>query len=151
MICTGNICRSPTADGVLRHLVATAGLDERVTVDSAGTHDYHVGEAPDRRAIKHAAGRGYDLTPLRAREVRANDFANFDLILAMDAGHLQLLTRACPPVHRHKLKLFLEFANQHHETEVPDPYYGGAAGFEHVLDLVEDGCQGVLAYIQRSL
>ncbi|SMC25448.1 protein-tyrosine phosphatase [Andreprevotia lacus DSM 23236] len=150
-ICTGNICRSPTADGVLRQRVADAGLAGQVVVDSAGTHDYHIGEAPDRRSTAHAAKRGYDLSPLRAREVKPADFSQFDLILAMDKGHLRLLERACPASQRHKLKLFLAFATRHDEQEVPDPYYGGADGFEHVLDLVEDGCDGLLAHIRASL
>ncbi|KAF0814171.1 Low molecular weight protein-tyrosine-phosphatase YfkJ [Andreprevotia sp. IGB-42] len=151
MVCTGNICRSPTADGVLSSMVADAGLTDQVEVDSAGTHDYHVGEAPDRRAVAHAAKRGFDLSTLRAREVSAADFSRYDLILAMDEGHMRLLQRACPPAQRHRLKLFLEFATHHSEREVPDPYYGGAEGFEHVLDLVEDGCEGLLAHIRSSL
>ncbi|WP_035051522.1 low molecular weight protein-tyrosine-phosphatase [Andreprevotia chitinilytica] len=150
-VCTGNICRSPTADGVLRSMVESAGLADRVEVDSAGTHDYHVGEAPDRRATAHAAKRGYDLSYLRAREVKPADFRQFDLVLAMDKGHQRLLERACPPAERHKLRLFLEFARQHAEREVPDPYYGGPEGFEHVLDLVEDGCEGLLEHIRGRL
>ncbi|UXY14398.1 low molecular weight phosphotyrosine protein phosphatase [Chitiniphilus purpureus] len=150
-ICTGNICRSPTADGVLRHLVRQAGLQDRVEVDSAGTHDYHIGEAPDRRTQAHAVKRGYDLCSLRAREVASGDFARFDLVLAMDRGHLALLQRQCPAAYRHKVRLFLEFATRHGEREVPDPYYGGAEGFEHVLDLVEDGCAGLLAHVREQL
>ncbi|TJZ72891.1 low molecular weight protein-tyrosine-phosphatase [Chitiniphilus eburneus] len=150
-VCTGNICRSPTADGILRHMVKAAGLENCVEVDSAGTHDYHVGEAPDRRAQSHAAKRGYDLCSLRAREVVEADFARFDLVLAMDEGHLALLRRRCPEPYRERVKLFLDFATRFHEREVPDPYYGGPQGFEHVLDLVEDGCRGLMAHIRGQL
>ncbi|WP_187360123.1 low molecular weight protein-tyrosine-phosphatase [Chitinolyticbacter meiyuanensis] len=151
MVCTGNICRSPTADGVLRQLVRDAGLAGEIEVDSVGTHDYHVGEAPDRRAQSHAKRRGYDLSTLRAREVSAADYRHFDLILAMDEGHLSILQRRCPAELRHKIHLFLEFASAHAEREVPDPYYGGPEGFEHVLDLVEDGCAGVLQHAREQL
>ncbi|HSC79942.1 MAG TPA: low molecular weight protein-tyrosine-phosphatase [Chitinolyticbacter sp.] len=151
MVCTGNICRSPTADGVMRHLVEAAGLTGEIEVDSVGTHDYHVGEAPDRRAQAHAQRRGYDLSRLRAREVCADDYRHFDLILAMDEGHYSILQRRCPAEHRHKVRLFLEFATRHGEREVPDPYYGGPEGFEHVLDLVEDGCAGVLQLAREQL
>ncbi|QLG89829.1 low molecular weight phosphotyrosine protein phosphatase [Chitinibacter bivalviorum] len=146
MVCTGNICRSPTADGVMRKIVGQAGLAHRVRIDSAGTTDYHVGEAPDRRAQLHAKKRGYDLGFLRAREVKISDFSQFDLILAMDKSHLRSLQHQCPPGMQHKIQLFLDFANKHPEDEVPDPYYGGADGFEHVLDLVEDGCEGLLSF-----
>lgn len=151
VVCTGNICRSPTADGVLRRLVREAGLGHLVEVDSAGTHDYHVGEAPDERAQGHARRRGYELGELRARQVKASDFERFDLILAMDRGHLALLGRAAPSEHRHKLRLFMEFADGWSETEVPDPYYGGDAGFERVLDMIEAGARGVLAELRAAL
>ncbi|WP_410498309.1 low molecular weight protein-tyrosine-phosphatase [Chitinibacter sp. S2-10] len=144
MVCTGNICRSPTADGVLRHLVEQQGLAHCILVDSAGIADYHVGEAPDRRSQEHARKRGYDLSYLRAREVRRSDFVEFDLILAMDQSHLNHLRRHCPPEQQHKVQLFLSYARTDQEREVPDPYYGGSDGFEHVLDLIEDGCEGVL-------
>ncbi|BCL75031.1 phosphotyrosine protein phosphatase [Jeongeupia sp. HS-3] len=150
-VCTGNICRSPTADGVLLKMVEEAGLAASVVVDSAGTQDYHVGEAPDRRAQAHAKKRGYDLSGLRARQVELSDFSRFDLILAMDTSHMRVLERHCPPEHQAKIKLFLDFANQAHEREVPDPYYGGDAGFEHVLDLVEDGCAGLLTHVRNEL
>ena len=148
-VCTANICRSPTAHGVLRHLAREAGLEDHVVVDSAGTHDYHAGESPDRRAQKHAARRGYDLSDLKARCIRPGDFANFDLILAMDRGHLQLLERDCPPEQRHKLRLFMEYAEGTAGDQVPDPYYGGSLGFERVLDLVEAGARGLLGEIRR--
>jgi protein-tyrosine phosphatase len=135
-VCTGNICRSPTAEGVLRHLAEREGLTVRV--ESRGTHDYHVGEPPDERAQRHALRRGYDLSRQRARHVSDHDFAAFDLIVAMDRGHLRLLERACPPGHRHKLRLFLP------GCDVPDPYFGGPDGFEAVLDLVEEGCRALL-------
>ncbi|QKJ67612.1 low molecular weight phosphotyrosine protein phosphatase [Deefgea piscis] len=144
MICTGNICRSPTADGVLRHKVLAQHLAGQIEVDSAGTQSYHVGEAPDRRAQKHALRRGYDLSALRARQVNAMDFAEYDLILAMDKSHLAYLKQHCPVNHQHKLRLFMTFATQSSEREVPDPYYGGDAGFELVLDLIEDACDGIL-------
>ena len=141
-VCTGNICRSPTAEGVLRALAGEEGVP--LHVESAGTHDYHVGEPPDERAQRQAKRRGYDLSRQRARHLASGDFAAFDLIVAMDRGHLRLLQRACPPKHREKLRLFLS------DRDVPDPYYGGAEGFEQVLDLVEVACRDLLAEI-RSL
>lgn len=150
-VCTGNICRSPTAHGVfLRHL-QIAGLQTRVRVDSAGTHGYHVGDPPDERSQAHAARRGYDLSALRARRVEEQDFAHHDLILAMDRGHLALLTNRCPPDMRHKLQAFTLWCRQFRAVDVPDPYYGDAQGFEQVLDLVEDGCTGLLAHVREQL
>lgn len=140
-VCTGNICRSPTAEGVLRHLAEREKVPVRV--ESRGTHDYHVGEPPDERAQRHALRRGYDLSGQRARHVSTRDFAAFDLIVAMDRGHLRLLERACPPEHRHKLRLFVP------DADVPDPYYGGPDGFEAVLDLVEEGCRALLDELKR--
>jgi protein-tyrosine phosphatase len=151
LVCTGNICRSPTADGVLRRLVRDAGLEGLVRVDSAATHDYHVGEAPDPRAQEHARRRGYDLSALRARAIEARDFERFDLILAMDHAHLRSLQRMAPAGERHKLRLFMEFAAGWQATDVPDPYYGGDAGFERVLDMIEAGSRGVLAELQALL
>jgi protein-tyrosine phosphatase len=145
-VCTGNICRSPTAEGVFRELAQRAGLVVRV--DSAGTHDYHAGEAPDRRAVAHARQRGYDLTLLRARQVAAPDFEEFDLLVAMDRGHLRILERMAPPVHRGKLRLMLEFAGQP-EGDVPDPYYGAGDGFERVLDLVEAASRGLVDHLRN--
>ena len=144
-VCTGNICRSPTAAGVFAHLVRQAGLEGSIHVDSAGTHDYHVGEPPDERAQRHARSRGYDLSALRARRVSSQDFANFDLILAMDRGHLKILERICPPEHRAKVRLFVP------GRDVPDPYYGGAQDFEQVLDLVEAACRGLLTEIKALI
>ena len=137
-VCTGNICRSPTAEGVSRGLAMRQGVDHLFEFDSAGTHGYHVGEPPDPRTIAAALRRGYDLAPLRARRVTDFDFIRFDYLLAMDREHLELLQRACPRPHRNKLGLFLEFSQRFDADEVPDPYYGGAHGFDHVLDLVED-------------
>jgi len=150
-VCTGNICRSPTADGVFRHFVREAGLDAKVRVDSAGTHDYHVGEPPDERAQHHALRRGYDLGALRARQVAHGDFEQFDLLLAMDRGHLRILQRLAPPEHRHKLRLFMEFASARHRDEVPDPYYGGSRGFEEVLDMIEDAAHGLLEDLRARI
>jgi len=141
-VCTGNICRSPTAEGVLRELSKQQGVS--LHVESRGTHDYHVGEPPDERAQHHARRRGYDLSAQRARHVAKNDFEAFDLIVAMDRGHLRLLQRACPPQHREKLRLFLA------DRDVPDPYYGGPDGFEQVLDLVEAACRDLLAEIRSA-
>src|SRR5258706_9818081 len=121
LVCTGNICRSPTAEGVLRHLAEKEGIE--LNIASAGTGDWHIGHPPDERAQRHAKGRGYDLSALRARQVRASDFAEFDLILAMDRGHLRALERMAPPTERHKLRLFAK------GRDVPDPYYGGPPSF----------------------
>ncbi|MBI3346773.1 MAG: low molecular weight phosphotyrosine protein phosphatase [Burkholderiales bacterium] len=144
--CMGNICRSPTAEGVMRAKLAAAGLD--VEVDSAGTHGYHVGDPPDGRSQAHALRRGYDLSPLRARQLQAEDFQRFDLVLAMDADNLAYATRLCPPAQRHRLKLLMNYAPQAGKHHVPDPYYGGEAGFEEVLDLVETACDGLVAYLR---
>jgi protein-tyrosine phosphatase len=144
-VCTGNICRSPTAAGVLADLVRRAGLEEAVHVESAGTHDYHVGQPPDARAQSHARRRGYDLSALRARQVRRRDFAEFDLIVAMDRGHLEILAANCPGEHRGKLRLLVP------GRDVPDPYYGGPDGFDRVLDLVEAGCLALLEELRAGL
>jgi protein-tyrosine phosphatase len=149
MVCTGNICRSPTAEGVLRHRLRQAGLEAQVRIDSAGTHDYHVGSPPDERSSHHASLRGYDLSDLRARQVHRLDFERFDLILAMDDGHLELLLEECPPQHRHKLRRLMEFAPGLGD-EVADPYYGGKQGFETVLDQIEAACQGLLQHIRSQ-
>jgi protein-tyrosine phosphatase len=143
-VCTGNICRSPTAEGVARHFIEARGLADRIAVDSAGTHGYHAGEAPDRRAQKAAERRGYDLSGLRARQIESADFERFDLILAMDADHLAIMRRSCPDAYRTRLSLFMRYARSHDLLEVPDPYYGGDNGFDAVLDYCEDGVQGLL-------
>ena len=143
-MCMGNICRSPTAEGVFRHHVSEAGLDAEIRTDSAGTHAYHSGEPADRRAHAAAMRRGFSLEGIRARKVTDDDFELFDYILAMDEDNLMTLQERAPDVQRSKVRLFLEFAESRHENEVPDPYYGGSAGFERVLDLVEDASQGLL-------
>ena len=152
-VCTGNICRSPTAEAVARHFVETGGLGAQVLLDSAGTQGYHVGEAPDPRTQKAAKLRGYDLSALRARKLELRDFQEFDLLLAMDRGHLEHMQRHCPEVYRPKLQLFLPFTGaERYGEEVPDPYYGGPEDFEHAWALVDaaalqtvarlDGLQG---------
>ncbi|QTD47452.1 low molecular weight protein-tyrosine-phosphatase [Ottowia testudinis] len=143
MVCMGNICRSPTAHGVLEQRVADAGLADRIQVDSAGTHGYHVGRPPDERAQAHALRRGFDLSHQRARQLTRQDVADFDLVLVMDDANEQAARALCPPGQRHKLRRLTDFCTRHAASEVPDPYYGGEAGFEHVLDLVEDACDGV--------
>ncbi|MCB1958241.1 MAG: low molecular weight phosphotyrosine protein phosphatase [Rhodocyclaceae bacterium] len=143
-VCTGNICRSPTADGVARHWIARLGLGGEIEVDSAGTHGYHAGERPDPRTCKAASRRGYELGKLRARRLVREDFERFDLLLAMDEGHLAIMREICPPHLAHKLQRFMDYAREHEGTEVPDPYYGGERGFDVVLDLVEDGVRGLL-------
>lgn len=145
--CMGNICRSPTADGVMRAKLKAAGLD--IEVDSAGTHGYHVGAPPDERSQEHALKRGYDLSPLRARQLVAEDFNRFDLALAMDGDNLAHAEALCPPGQRHRLKLLLDYAPAAGKRHVPDPYYGGEAGFEEVLDLVEVACDGLLASLRK--
>ncbi|MCC9596033.1 MULTISPECIES: low molecular weight protein-tyrosine-phosphatase [unclassified Rubrivivax] len=151
LVCMGNICRSPTAEGVLRAKLDAAGLAKRLRVDSAGTHGYHAGEAPDPRAVRHAAARGYDLARLRARKVEREDFSRFDWILAMDEDNLARLRQIAPDDARADLGLLMEHALQHAVVrEVPDPYYGSAAGFERVLDLVEDACDGIVARLLRA-
>ncbi|MCF8151408.1 MAG: low molecular weight phosphotyrosine protein phosphatase [Burkholderiaceae bacterium] len=136
-VCTGNICRSPTAEGVARGLAQRFGMAQQFEFDSAGTHGYHIGEAPDPRSVAAAKRRGFELAALRARRVTEFDFVRFDHVLAMDREHLELLQQACPREHRAKLRLFLEYGEGLAEDQVPDPYYGGPQGFEHVLDLVE--------------
>ncbi|WP_285962203.1 low molecular weight protein-tyrosine-phosphatase [Pseudomonas tohonis] len=147
-VCLGNICRSPTAEGVLRHKLREAGLDERVEVDSAGTGDWHVGKAPDMRTRQAAQRRGYDLSLLRARQVSVDDFARFDLVLAMDHSNLRDLKGlrrggSEPDLFLRRYGLVPE--------EVPDPYYGGEEGFEEVLDLIEHACDGLVAEIRGRL
>ncbi len=144
----GNICRSPTAEGVFAHFVQEAGLDDSVKVDSAGTHAYHVGEPPDRRARAAAERRGYTLEHIRARRVDVSDFERFDHVIAMDRDNLAILMDSADPEYHGKIRLFLDFAPGP-EREVPDPYYGGAAGFERVLDLVEQASRGLLETLKK--
>ena len=146
-VCLGNICRSPTAHGVFQSMVDDRGLTHLIEVDSCGTGDWHVGEAPDRRATAKAAKRGYDLSDLRARQFQAADFARFDYILAMDMKNLAALQDMRSETFSGHLGLFLGFAGNVELREVPDPYYGGANGFNHVLDLVEWASEGLLREI----
>jgi protein-tyrosine phosphatase len=150
-VCTGNICRSPTAEGVFRKLIADAGLTGLIATDSAGTHGYHVGEAPDRRTQAAARRRGYDIAGLRARCVAREDFERFDLVLAMDREHHEILAGLAPPSAGHKVRLMMEFGRRSTHAEVPDPYYGGPDGFELVLDLLEDAAEGLLETLRREL
>lgn len=147
-VCMGNICRSPTAHGVFRKLVQESGLAERIAIDSAGTHAYHVGEPPDRRAQATAQRRGIDLSDLRARKATAGDLVAFDYVLAMDQDNYFALLEICPAELKEKVRLFMDFAPHMRLREVPDPYYGGATGFERVFDLVEAAAQGLLDEIR---
>lgn len=148
-VCLGNICRSPTAEGVFRRLVNEAGLDDRVVIDSAGTGDWHIGSPPDARASEAAMRRGYDLSALRARKVTPEDLAGFDYVLAMDEENVRAL-KALAPELEHKVRLFTEFSSTP-TPAVPDPYKGGAEGFERVLDLVEDAARGLLRDVRKRL
>ncbi len=147
-VCTGNICRSPTAEGVLRHLATTHGLADRIEVASAGLEGWHAGAPPDERSQAHAMRRGYDLSAQRARHFTPRDFERFDWVIAMDAGHYHGLRGLCPPQHSHKLKRAADFSERVPAGGVPDPYYGEADGFELVLDLVEAVCEGVLVQVR---
>ena len=147
-VCMGNICRSPTAEAVARRKAELAGLHDQFEFDSAGTHGYHIGDAPDGRAINAGAKRGYDLVPLRARKVKVADFEHFDWVLAMDDDNLAHLAALCPVLHRHRLKRLLDFAPHEMSREVPDPYYGNDDGFDRVIDLVEAGVEGMLAQLK---
>ena len=151
MVCMGNICRSPLAHGLFENLVREAGLEEHIEVDSAGTHAYHVGEPPDPRSQETAQRRGIDLSAQRARRVSAADFEEFDYVLAMDRDNLAILAELCPSGREERLHLFLDFAPQMSESEVPDPYYGGASGFERVFDLVDAAARGLLEDVRRRL
>lgn len=149
-VCMGNICRSPTAEGVFKGLVEQAGLSHVIDTDSAGTHSYHVGSEPDGRAQSVALTRGFDLSDLKARKFIENDFVNFDYLIAMDDENYANMDSLRPVDATGSLHLFLEFAQDHLETEVPDPYYGGPKGFERVFDLVEAASNGLLAHIKKT-
>lgn len=152
MVCMGNICRSPTAEAALRQRLQSLGLDQRVRVDSAGTHGYHLGSPPDGRAQKHGMARGLDLSALKARRVVQDDFLHFDLVLAMDEENLQELRRLAPPGTEGRVKLLMDFARNHRGIrEIPDPYYGAEAGFDRVLELVCDACDGLTGVLHRML
>jgi len=147
-VCLGNICRSPTAHGVFQAMVDEAGFTDRIQVSSAGTGGWHVGDPPHDDAVRHADRRGYDLSRLRARQVKPSDLADADLVLAMDRSNLENLRRMAAPADQAKVQLFLDFAPEQPLREVPDPYGGGAAGFERVLDLVEEAARGLLKHLQ---
>lgn len=148
-VCMGNICRSPTAEGVFRKVLAERAPDLVVAVDSAGTHAYHIGEPPDPRARRAAERRGIDLGGLRARRISLEDFERFDLLLAMDELNRETLLETGPAEHHSKVRLMLEFAPHLGRQDVPDPYYGGSNGFEYVLDLVEEASLGLLEHLRR--
>lgn len=151
LVCMGNICRSPTAEGVLRKHIQMNMLGDKVEVDSAGTHGYHVGEAPDARTQRAASARGYNLSQLRARKVAPQDLDYFDLILAMDRTNLDNLKRMATTEQQKRIKLFMDYARNFDDDEVPDPYYGLGHGFDLVLDMVEDAAQGLIEDIRRNL
>lgn len=151
LVCMGNICRSPTAEAVLRHYIRNHRLGDKVEVDSAGTHGYHVGEAPDARTQRAARARGYDLSQLRARKVARQDLDYFDLILAMDKSNLDNLKRMATPEQLGRIKLFMDYARNFDDEEVPDPYYGLGHGFDLVLDMVEDASKGLVEVIKTDL
>lgn len=148
-VCMGNICRSAMAEGLFRHMVRQAGLEDIVTVASAGTHGYHIGEAPDRRAIAAAAKRGVDITGLRASRISDHDLEQFDLVLAMDWDNLSMLQHSVGKHHRHKLQLLMRFATEYDSATIPDPFYGNQAVFEQTLDYIEDACGGLLELAKR--
>lgn len=149
-VCMGNICRSPTAEGVFRHFLRQHRLEGRVEVDSAGTHGYHVGEAPDPRTQRAAAARGYDLSRIRARKVAPADLEYFDLILAMDKNNLDALRCMAPPEAIKRIQLFMAYARNFDDEEVPDPYYGLGHGFDLVIDMVEDAATGLIDVLRQN-
>jgi protein-tyrosine phosphatase len=150
-VCMGNICRSPTAHGVMRDKVRAAGWADRVAVDSAGTHGWHAGSPPDERAIAHARRRGYDIAGLRSRPLVQADFERADLLLVMDERNLADARDIGAAEHHVKLRLLAEFARRHRATSVPDPYYGGERDFEHALDLIEDACDGLVDHLRVAV
>ena len=149
-VCLGNICRSPMAEGVFRHVVDEAGLRDRIAIDSAGTGPWHVGKPPDERARATAARHGIDIGGQRARQVASDDFGTFEYVLAMDRDNLRTLHRAAPKTHRDRVRLFLDFGADDSAHDVPDPYYGGPEGFEDVYALVEDAATGLLRHIRQN-
>ena len=150
MVCMGNICRSPMAEGIFRRAVADAGLDQHVEIDSAGTHAYHVGSAPDARAQEAIRRRGVDISGLRARQVADTDFERFDYILVMDGENYERLAERAPAKHREKIRRLLSFSRKYPNLDVVDPYYGGAQGFEENLDMIEDAVQGLIRDITAA-
>ncbi|MFT6624279.1 MAG: protein-tyrosine phosphatase [Cycloclasticus sp.] len=150
-ICMGNICRSPTAHGVFRQMLLDKKLTDLIEVDSAGTHAYHVGKSPDGRSVQAALSRGIDFRDLTARQLDDFDFEEFDHLLVADSDNFHLTQQACPKEHRHKIRYMLDFASRSGIKEVPDPYYGEGNGFERVLDLIEDACEGLLDELSKDL
>ena len=148
-VCMGNICRSPTAEGIFRQIVDSAELADKIFIDSAGTHSYHIGKQPDERAQAASLKRGINLSSLRGRQVKSADFEKFDYVIAMDSSNYADLTQVANG-SAENLFMFLSFSENFNEKEVPDPYYGGEQGFEHVLDLVEDASHGLLSHIQKQ-
>jgi protein-tyrosine phosphatase len=149
-VCMGNICRSPTAHAVFRDLVRKEGLESAIEIDSAGTHAYHVGEMPDRRSMQVAKDRGIEMADLRARKVDFGDLYEYDYVLAMDEANLANLMEMALPEHKEKIRLFMDFAPEHPEKEVPDPYYGGPEGFNQVFDMVTAASEGLLSHIKKT-
>lgn len=147
-VCTGNICRSPTAHGVFEHLVKEEGLSSKIYVDSAGTGSWHEGALPDPRAMETALKNGIDISSQRARQVRESDMTDFDLIIALDRSHYQALKPFCKDLK--KLRLMMEFAPEYKTEDVPDPYYGGKEGFQNVFDMVHSSCRGLLSHIKQE-
>jgi len=150
-VCMGNICRSPAAHGIFRHLAEQQPDGITIETDSAGTHAYHVGESPDKRAVKTAQNRGININDLRARRVEKKDFEIFDYVMAMDRDNLHNMEAICPAEYRHKIQLFLDYATDFKEQEVPDPYYGGPQGFEKVMNMVEVASEGLLEEISSKM
>lgn len=150
-VCMGNLCRSPTAHGVFKRKLMDAGVAHQINVDSAGTHSIQPGSPPDERSQMHAAKRGYDLSDLRARQLTDNDFERYDLILVMDWDNLALVQEDCPPEHLGKVRRLTEFCLTHDTPVVPDPYHGSEKGFDQVLDLVEDACDGLLRHVKQKI
>lgn len=150
-VCMGNICRSPSAEGILRTMLKNANIDHLVEVASAGTHAYHVGEAPDARALTVAKKRGFDMGGITSRQVNQDDFMDYDYILAMDWDTQGLLQQQAPKIHKHKIQLAMRYAGDSEEAVVPDPYYGGPEGFTKVFDLLEDACSGLLDVVKKRV
>jgi protein-tyrosine phosphatase len=150
-VCLGNICRSPSAEAVMRELVAQAKLADRIVIESAGTGPWHVGASPDERARHAGKKRGYDLSVTRSRQIAATDFERFDLLLVMDDDNMAALMSICPAEHRDKIRLLMEFAARDDSRTVSDPFFGGGEGFERVLDQCEDACEGLLKALRAQL
>jgi protein-tyrosine phosphatase len=148
-VCTANICRSPTAEGVFRKALAQRGINADLEIESAGTHDYHIGKPPFPSAVEQAKRRGYDITSCVSRQVKADDFDHFDMILAMDRSNLSALKTIAPTRCKHKIELLLEYGDKYHGKEVPDPYGGDEKDFERALEMIEDGCNGLAELVKR--